>query len=106
MFWFFLWYQSVYNAIKSGLIGLTRSFALELSPHNVFVNCVSPGFFDTELTRRVLGEEGMEEMRKRVPAGKLGDPQWVADLVCFLAADKNQYITGQNIVIDGGFICE
>lgn len=98
--------RSAYTASKSGLIGVTKTMALDLAQSNILVNAISPGFFDTELTRRVLGESGMKEMAGRVPMQRLGDPKEIAALALFLASKLNTYITGENIVIDGGFICE
>lgn len=98
--------RSAYTASKSGLIGVTKTMALDLAKDNILVNAISPGFFDTELTRRVLGEEGMNEMASRVPMQRLGKPEEIATYVLFVASKLNTYMTGENIVIDGGFICE
>ncbi|MGE4511072.1 MAG: SDR family NAD(P)-dependent oxidoreductase [Sulfurimonadaceae bacterium] len=95
--------RNPYTATKSGLIGATKSMALDLAEHNVFVNAISPGFVDTELTRRVLGEDGMREMLARVPLKKLAKVSDIAPMVLFLCSEYNSYITGQNIIIDGGF---
>lgn len=98
--------RNPYTASKSGLIGATKSMALDLGEHNVFVNAVSPGFVDTELTRRVLGEEGMQEMQEKVALKKLAKVSDIAPMVLFLCSEYNSYITGQNIIIDGGFTSE
>jgi len=98
--------RNPYTASKSGLIGATKSMALDLGEHNVFVNAVSPGFVDTELTRRVLGEDGMQEMTAKVPLKKLAKVSDIAPTVLFLCSEYNSYITGQNIIIDGGFTSE
>ncbi|PLA75533.1 SDR family oxidoreductase [Hydrogenovibrio sp. SC-1] len=98
--------RSAYTASKSGLIGVTKTMALDLASSKVLVNAVSPGFIETELTERVLGEEGIAEMKQRIPLNRLGKPQEIANYVLFLASDKNTYMTGQNITVDGGFVCE
>lgn len=98
--------RNPYSASKSGLIGATKSMALDLGEHNVFVNAISPGFVDTELTRRVLGEAGMQEMLEKVPLKKLAKVSDIAPTVLFLCSEYNSYITGQNIIIDGGFTLE
>lgn len=98
--------RNPYTASKSGLIGVTKTMAIDLGAHNVMVNAVSPGFVNTELTRRVLGEEGMAEMKKRIPMNKLADVSDIVPAILFLTSDYNTYITGQNIIIDGGFTLE
>jgi 3-oxoacyl-[acyl-carrier protein] reductase len=94
-----------YTTSKAGLLGMTKTLALELAHHNILVNAVSPGFIDTELTRRVLGDSGIIEMTKRVPLNRLGTAKDVSNVVLFLASELNQFITGENMVIDGGFTC-
>jgi len=98
--------RSAYTASKSGLIGVTKTMALDLAKDNILVNAVSPGFIDTQLTRDVLGEEGMKEMAARVPMGRLGDVKEIAIQVVFLSSGLNTYMTGQNVIVDGGFVCE
>jgi len=95
--------RSVYAATKAGLVGLTRTIAADLAPYNVLANCVSPGFVLTELTRSTLSPQEMEEMAGLVPLKRMAHPAEISKLVLFLASDLNTYITGQNIVIDGGF---
>ncbi len=67
------------------------------------VNAVSPGFIDTELTRRTVTPERLEALVAEVPAGRLGRPEEIAALVAWLAGPENTYVSGQNIAIDGGF---
>ena len=92
-----------YSTTKWGLIGLTKAIALDLAPDNILVNVVSPGFVDTELTRRVLGEEGIDELVGKIPQLRLANCKEIAKTVLFLASEHNTYITGQNIIVDGGF---
>lgn len=92
-----------YSASKFGLVGLTKALAAEVARDGILVNCVSPGVIDTELTRAVLGTDGIAKIQAEIPIGRLGQPKEVAALVRFLASDDNSYISGQSIVIDGGF---
>ena len=95
--------QSNYAASKAGIIGLTKSMAKELGSRNITVNAVSPGYISTEMTEK-LDEEVKEKMKSFIPLGRLGTPQDVANLVCFLASDEAEYITGQTFNVDGGMI--
>jgi len=95
--------RASYSATKWGLIGLTKAIALDLAPHNILVNAVSPGFVDTELTRKILGNKGIEDIEATIPQKRLGNVEEIAKSILFLASDYNTYITGQNIIIDGGF---
>ena len=82
---------------------MTKSSALDLANKNILVNSISPGFIDTDLTRKILKLSGMKKISKTIPMRRLGDIKEVANLSIFLASNYNTYITGQNIVIDGGF---
>lgn len=95
-----------YSSSKAGLIGQTRSLALDLAKYGILVNSVGPGFIGTELTQQVLGQDGVREMVSQVPLGRLGEPEEIAKLVLFLSSDQNSFITGQNIVADGGFLAK
>jgi len=95
--------RACYSATKFGLDGMTAALAAEVVAHGVLANCVAPGFIDTDLTREVLGDAGMAELASEVPAGRLGQPEEVAELVAFLASHRNTFISGQNIIIDGGY---
>lgn len=94
-----------YTTSKSALIGMTKTMALECASDNVLVNAVSPGFIDTELTRKMLGPEGIKEMVSKVPMKKLGTTDDVANFILFLSSERNSFMTGQNIILDGGFTC-
>ena len=95
--------RASYSASKSGLVGMTRALAAEVARDGVLANCVSPGVIDTSLTRTVLGTEGVARIQQEIPIGRLGRPEEVAALVAFLASEQNTYISGQAILIDGGF---
>jgi 3-oxoacyl-[acyl-carrier protein] reductase len=96
-------FRAPYSASKFGLDGMTVALAAEVAKDGVLANCVSPGFIDTELTHKVLGQEGIKEMVERVPAKRLGHPEEIAELVLWLCSGENTYVSGQNIAIDGGF---
>lgn len=95
--------RASYATSKFALAGFTRVLALDYAATGVLANAVAPGFIGTEMTRRMLGEKGIADMTAQVPMGRLGTPEEVANLVTFLASAENGFITGQNIVIDGGF---
>lgn len=95
--------RASYSASKFALDGMTAALAAEVAGQGVLANCVAPGFVDTELTRTVLGEDGMRELTGQIPAGRLGQAQEIAALVAWLVGPENTYVSGQNIVADGGF---
>ena len=95
--------RAAYSTTKWGLVGLTKATALDLASHNILVNAVSPGFVDTELTRQILGEKEIEKLLDTIPQKRLAVAKEIAKTVIFLASDHNTYITGQNIIVDGGF---
>jgi 3-oxoacyl-[acyl-carrier protein] reductase len=97
--------RSAYSASKFGLYGLSRALALEVAADNILVNCVAPGFVDTDMTRRILGAKGISEVCGSIPLGRLAKPAEIARHVQFLVSEENTYMTGQNIVVDGGFTC-
>ena len=97
--------RSAYSASKFGLFGLTRALALEVAEDNILVNCLAPGFVDTELTRTVLGAAGIAEMVQQVPMRRLARPEEIARYVAFLCGEDNTFMTGQTMVVDGGFTC-
>jgi NAD(P)-dependent dehydrogenase (short-subunit alcohol dehydrogenase family) len=74
-----------------------------LAPHNILVNAVSPGFTMTDLTRKSLSDEQMKELSQAVPLGRFAEVDEIAGMISFLGSDQNTYMTGQNIVVDGGF---
>jgi 3-oxoacyl-[acyl-carrier protein] reductase len=93
--------QSNYSASKAGVIGLTRSVAKELATRKVTVNAVCPGFIATEMTD-ALGSSILDQVKQRVPVGRLGTAEEIAEAVLFLASPTSAYITGQVITVDGG----
>jgi 3-oxoacyl-[acyl-carrier protein] reductase len=93
--------QANYSASKAGIIGLTRTVAQELAGRKVTVNAICPGFIASEMTE-ALGPAVLEEVKKRVPAKRLGEADEVADAVLYLASDSASYITGEVLTIDGG----
>ncbi len=92
---------SHYAASKAGQLGFMRTAALELAPHNITINSVLPGNIRTEALDE-LGETYLTKMGQTIPLGRLGEPQDIASAVLFLASDEATYITGQQLVIDGG----
>jgi 3-oxoacyl-[acyl-carrier protein] reductase len=93
--------QANYSASKAGMIGFTRTVARELASRNITVNALAPGFIETEMTQ-ALGDALQDEVKKRVPAKRLGRPEEVADAVLYLASRAASYVTGQVLTIDGG----
>jgi 3-oxoacyl-[acyl-carrier protein] reductase len=94
-----------YSVSKDGLNGFTRALAVEVASFNVLVNTVSPGFVNTDLTRQNNTPQEIEEICKKIPMGRLAETQEIARFVSFLCSDANSYITGQCLVMDGGFTC-
>jgi 3-oxoacyl-[acyl-carrier protein] reductase len=95
--------QANYAASKAGLIGLTKSVAKEYASRGVLVNCVAPGFIETDMTR-ALPEEARAALLEDIALGRLGRPDDVAGAVLFLASELAGYITGQTLVVDGGMV--
>jgi 3-oxoacyl-[acyl-carrier protein] reductase len=93
--------QANYVAAKGGLIGLTKAIAIEISSRNITVNAVAPGFIETPMTD-VLGEKVKEELKARIPLGRMGSARDVAAAIVFLASDEAGYITGHVLDVNGG----
>lgn len=95
--------QANYAASKAAVIGFTKALAKELASRNINVNCIAPGFIDTSMTE-VLTEAQKESILTKIPMGKMGQPDDVANAALFLASDLSGYITGQVLTVDGGFV--
>ncbi len=94
----------LYSATKFGLNGVTKSLSRELGGYNILVNSVCPGYVNTELTSKNIPLEEQEKIKSTIPLGRFAEPGEIAELVRFLVSDENSYITGQTIIIDGGFL--
>lgn len=93
--------QANYVAAKAGVIGLTKSAARELASRNITVNCIAPGFIETDMTDQ-LPEEVRQGMLGNIPLARLGQPEEIAKVALFLASDSASYMTGQTLHVDGG----
>lgn len=93
--------QMNYAAAKAGVAGMSRALAREIGSRNITVNCVAPGFIDTDMTK-VLGEEQVTALKQQIPLGRLGQPEDIAAAVSFLASPQAGYITGTTLHVNGG----
>ncbi|RKZ62405.1 MAG: 3-oxoacyl-ACP reductase [Gammaproteobacteria bacterium] len=93
--------QTNYSAAKAGMLGFTKSLAREIGSRNITVNCVAPGFIDTDMTRE-LAEEQRQALIGQIPLNRLGEPADIAAAVTFLASPAAAYITGETINVNGG----
>ena len=93
-----------YIAAKGGILGLTKTLAIEAAEHNVTVNALSPGATDTPLNVKAYTPEVRATYEQRIPLGRIGTEEEIADAVVFLASRASRYITGQEIVVDGGLV--
>ncbi|EMN89754.1 SDR family NAD(P)-dependent oxidoreductase [Leptospira weilii] len=96
--------RSIYTMTKYAIRGLTVSASNELAKYNVLINTVSPGFVITDLTKKNLTELEIKHLEEQIPIRRLAKPEEIAKVVLFLSSDYNTYITGQNIIVDGGFL--
>jgi len=94
-----------YCASKGGVVAMTEALALELAPYNIRVNSISPGAIDTPMIDPLKSDpKTLERVLARIPLGRVGKPEEVSNLVLFLASDASSYMTGSNVVIDGGWL--
>ncbi|EMY76272.1 KR domain protein [Leptospira weilii serovar Ranarum str. ICFT] len=96
--------RSIYTMTKYAIRGLTVSTSNELAKFNILINTVSPGFVMTDLTKKNLSESEIRQLEAQIPIGRLAKPEEIAKVVLFLSSDLNTYLTGQNIIVDGGFV--
>jgi NAD(P)-dependent dehydrogenase (short-subunit alcohol dehydrogenase family) len=97
--------RGAYSAVKAGLNGLTRTAAVELAPYGILVNSVCPGYVATDLTRQNNSPADLEKIEATIPMGRLAEPEEIARFVGWLCSEANTYLTGQTILVDGGFTC-
>lgn len=95
--------RATYSASKGGLDAMTMALAAEVAKDGILANCVAPGFVETDLLRAVVDEAGREQLASQVPLGRLAQPEEIAAFVAWLCSDENSYISGQTLVIDGGY---
>jgi 3-oxoacyl-[acyl-carrier protein] reductase len=93
--------QANYAASKAGAVGMSKALASEVATRGITVNCIAPGFIETEMTES-LGEEQTEKLLGAIPAARLGSPEDVAACAVFLASDEAAYVTGQTLHVNGG----
>ena len=97
--------RASYSATKAALNGLTRAAAIELGPFRILVNSLSPGYVETEMTAVNNPPAALETIVSAIPLGRMAQPEEIAQVALFLCSEANSYITGQEIVADGGFLC-
>lgn len=96
--------RSIYSTTKFGIRGLTKAVSNEVARYGVLVNSIAPGFILTDLTRKMLSPEERAILADQVPMGRMGEPDDISKVVLFLVSDLNTYLTGKNIIVDGGFV--
>ncbi len=93
-----------YATAKGGIVALTKNLAVEAAPHGVTVNCVAPGAIDTPLNINAWTDEVRRTYQERIPMGRVGTEEDIADVIVFLASEASRYLTGQEVVVDGGLV--
>ena len=94
-----------YAASKSAMNGVTRTLAIELGEHGILVNAIAPGYVNTELTSQNNSPEQIQLISNNIPLHRLAEPEEIAEMAAFLCSEKNSYMTGQVLVVDGGYVC-
>ena len=97
--------RAAYSMSKAALNALTRSCALEFGPGGVLVNSLAPGYVETDMTKQNNSKEQIDAIVSNIPLRRMAQPEELAKVAAFLVSDKNSYLTGQTIVVDGGFTC-
>lgn len=95
--------RTLYSGTKFGIIGQTKALSRELGEYNILINAICPGFTATELTMQSLSSSELEAIVQQIPLKRMADPKEIAKSIKFLVSDDNTYITGQTLIIDGGF---
>jgi 3-oxoacyl-[acyl-carrier protein] reductase len=93
----------VYSMTKHGIHGITKTLAVELAEYNILINTVCPGFTLTELTRKNNTHDQIAEISKEIPMKRMAEPDEIADVISYLVEERNTYMTGQMIAVDGGY---
>lgn len=94
--------QAHYSAAKAGIIGFTRTLALEAAPYNIRVNAIAPGLIYNEFLRRIYPDDFFASAEKRIPLGRVGRPSDIANAILYLVSDEGSYMTGQTLSVNGG----
>ena len=95
--------RGAYTVSKNAIVGLTQTLAIELASYGVLVNAISPGFTLTELTKSTNTQEEISNISKSIPINRMANPEEMGNVILFLSSKENSYMTGQNIIVDGGF---
>jgi 3-oxoacyl-[acyl-carrier protein] reductase len=98
--------RAIYSMTKAALNALTRSAAVELGPFGILVNALCPGYVDTELTRTNNSPADIAALESQIPLRRLAQPAELARVAAFLCSEENTYLTGQSVLVDGGFTCK
>ncbi|MFM7291194.1 MAG: SDR family NAD(P)-dependent oxidoreductase [Planctomycetia bacterium] len=98
--------RGAYSMTKASLAALTRTAAVEFGPRGVLVNALAPGYVDTELTRRNNPPEALKAIEDSIPLRRMARAEELAEVAAFLVSDRNTYLTGQTVLVDGGFTCQ
>jgi 3-oxoacyl-[acyl-carrier protein] reductase len=94
--------QAHYSAAKAGIIGLTRTLALEVAPYNIRVNAIAPGLIYNDFLRRIYPDDFFDQAASRTPLGRMGQPRDIANAILYLVSDEGSYMTGQTLSVNGG----